>query len=110
MKIFRSGKTSRSWNPTDTKPIAVEDWQPNKILEVDGTIYKEGKRHTAFGVKIEPADIVALSSALVKHHQVMREGLEQIRELIALHRSKPTGATELIQAIDAIARKYLNAS
>ena len=58
MKIYRGGRTSKTWNKTDAVSITLEDWHQDRIIKADGTIKKNGQRHTNFGVEIESNDIV----------------------------------------------------
>lgn len=121
MKIYRGGRTSRTWSETDAKSLTVGDWRPNKVLRVDGTINKKGQRHTDLGVKIEAADIVSLFNALVEHYQeVERENLElkesvralevgfkKIQRLVSSHRDAAPDSDQMLDVVKDIAWRYM---
>src|SRR5678815_414305 len=126
MKIYRSGRTSKNWDITDTRPLAkwAKDWQPGKQLQVDGTIQKDGRRHTDFGIELESRDIAALHNAyqrflkrrlrflekreklLSEEVKMLKTGLEKISRLVVFHKEKAPSPQELLDSVREIARYF----
>lgn len=74
MDIYRG----RSDNPTDSKQPsgyidnwedAVARWNDGAMLHFDGTIDKDGTRHTDLWIRINEDDVIALFDALVRAYQ-----------------------------------------
>lgn len=85
MKIYRGGRTQNGWSDmTDAKaPSAyIDKWEPGGLIVFDGTIDKNGKRHTDFGVGIDEDDVIAMHATMVKKLQQSKdEYAEEISEL-----------------------------
>ncbi len=126
MKIYRGGRTGRRWSLTDSqKPYDyIKYWNPEVQIKFDGTINKEGDRHTDFGLQIEEADVIALFNAMVRRHretqsQLRRDleaakadtarlelALEKISRLIMIHSDDAPSHNALVDAVRTIAEHY----
>jgi hypothetical protein len=133
MKVFRCGKTARNWSITDEKGPGeyTDNWSPDKVIQLDGTIDKDGDRHTELGLQIDEEDIIALSNALITHYKEKIKSLEEtlqfsesqleekrdrknsldnaigkIHRLISIHHNKAPSPESLIETISEIARYY----
>lgn len=84
MILYRSPKTGNNWNNTDTiKPNKyIKNWKPGKIIKFDGTIDKQGERHTDIGIKLVEEDIESLTRSLFKFYkEKIKEQEERIKKL-----------------------------
>lgn len=90
----------------------------------NGTIDKDGQRHTELGLEIEEGDVVALFNTLLKRHrekqnelicslrdsqgetEVLRDAQTKIHDLISYHSEDAPSKNALIQAVRAIAEHY----
>ena len=115
MKIYRGPRTTDEWQLTDTKKASewADDWRPGVKVALDGTIEKEGTRHTDLGVEIEADDVVALASALFKYQKLRIEELEpaaralkKINRLVALYRDEAPSDKELLDSIQGISAHF----
>lgn len=52
------------------------NWSPDKPFYLDGTIDKQGSRHTDIGVEIDEADIAALANAFFRNWAEQRDARE----------------------------------
>lgn len=59
------------WSDTDKKDPQeyVEKWQPGTIVVVDGTIDKDGSRHSQIGIELTEDDVQALVNKLIVHYK-----------------------------------------
>ena len=86
------------------------------MIELDGTIKKEGERHTEFGLEIEEGDVVALFNALVKQYRNdLRKWQKEAKTLVSAMRKiysltaypeKAPSKEELDQAVQRIAGHF----
>jgi len=126
MKIYRGGRKAKKWDTTDTKSLVkwAETWQPHKQIQVDGTIQKEGERHTDFGIEFEPEDISALHDAFQRYQKHRIEELEarevelsesvkrletafrKIGSLLVVHRKKAPSPDALLESVKKIANHF----
>lgn len=128
MKIYRAGRTSKTWQATDTKSAIdlAEEWKrkPDGIVPLDGTIEKEGQRHTDVGITIEADDIIALSNVLMRSQQskiaalqskaaeqaetiaILEETLGKLKRLLQYHRKEVTNCDALMDTVQNIAEHY----
>lgn len=84
MILYRSPKSGNKWNNTDTiKPNEyIKNWKPGKIIKFDGTIDKQGERHTDIGIKLFEDDIESLTRSLFKFYkEKINEKEERIKKL-----------------------------
>lgn len=81
MNIYRGPRSGGSWSFTDSKKPQeyIEDWARGTTIVFDGTIDKDGKRHTDLGLEIEESDVVALFKALIRRYR--KKQTELIRDL-----------------------------
>ena len=126
MKIFRSPRTSDSWTKTDEKSLKdrVKNWRPGNWFIVDGTIDKNGERHTDLAIDIDASDVVSLFNALIRHYEsevkrleelasdrqktidTLEMALSKIDKLIVHHRNQAPDVEALVSAVQIIARNY----
>lgn len=67
MKILRGPRTTTRVAETATKSASEIEakWSPGTALWFDGTVDKDGSRHTDIGVEIDESDVVALARAFL---------------------------------------------
>jgi hypothetical protein len=124
MKIYRGPRSTKKWNETDTKTLTkwAQDWHPDKQLHLDGTIEKEGRRHTHLGIVFEAEDIAALHDAFQRHQRDRIHALEareaELTESVKLlesalgkigrllHHNKAPTPTALLNAVKKIAHHF----
>ncbi len=118
MKVYRGPRSGGKWSLTDSQEPReyLEEWMtPGEMITVDGTIKKEGERHTVLGLEIEERDVVALFNALVKRYrrdlkksqkeaETLVRAMRKIYSLTASH--KATSKEALVQAVQSIAWHY----
>ncbi len=126
MKIYRAPHIGGYWRETDSKEPNkyIDDWSPGNIIELDGTINKQGERHTLIGLELGENDIISLLNRLISYYKseiinIEKQLLEQqennkilmdafckIDALISFHRDRAPTITELTKAIKDIAEYY----
>ena len=137
MKIFKGPRSTRTWWQTDAKSLAewAKTWKPGKTLNLDGTIAKQGQRHTSLGVEIEPDDIVALTQGLFRYQadritelerensklneqrqesdskhsetvELLEEAFTKIESLVTKHRNTAPGTDAILEAVEKIADHF----
>jgi hypothetical protein len=81
MDIYRgqSGERTDSKEPSayiEDWQRRVEDWGDGGMVRFDGTIDKDGTRHTDLWIHIHEEDVIALFDALVKAYRQRASALE----------------------------------
>jgi hypothetical protein len=78
VKILRGPQSNAQWWETDSKKPAeyIDAFMEGLTITLDGTIEKQGSRHTVFGLTIEDDDVVALSHALFRRYKKKQAELE----------------------------------
>ena len=97
MKVYRGPRSGGFWSLTDSKKPQklAQAWAPGRKIVLDGTIEKDGERHTDFGLEIEEDDVVALFNALIKRHREERSQL--IRDLQESEKKYETAIEGLLE-------------
>ena len=67
------------WSDTDKKDPQeyVENWQPGTIVVVDGTIDKDGSRHSQIGIELTEDDVQALVNKLIAHYKIKLDEMQE---------------------------------
>jgi hypothetical protein len=84
VKIYRKPRSGRDWSQTDSKgpDKYMKWWQYTKKIILNGTIDKDGDRHTQIGIEVDEDDIIALSTALFKSQKASIEQLDKNIEFL----------------------------
>lgn len=105
MKVYRAGNTESEWTPTDAKRLSayLNDWQPGKVLNCDGTKDKSGSKRSDFGVEFELQDFLDLSAFLPLLFSKQQEEKKKLRDAVdsiqGLAMRGGNGALEKIETI-----------
>lgn len=103
MKIRRKPKVGGHWSETDIKdPIdLVNEWKPGTTFVLDGTIDKDGSRHSLIGLDISEDDVQALFIKLIESYKVKISHLEEQYEALQIENDQRKAAfQELDELID----------
>ena len=87
------------------------------MIHLDGTIKKDGERHTVLGLEIEESDVVALFNALVKRYssdlkksqkevEMLEGAMDKIYNLVTFHSEEAPSQEALTEAVATIAWHY----
>ena len=98
MKIRRKPRVGGHWSETDVKdPIdLVEEWKPGTTFVLDGTIDKDGTRHSLIGLDISEDDIQAFIVKLIEHYKIRISDLEQKCEELQIENDQRKEAFQLL--------------
>lgn len=90
MKIRRKPKVGGHWSDTDKKDPKeyVEKWQPGTIVVVDGTIDKDGSRHSQIGIELTEDDVQALVNKLIAHYKSQLEEMQEKNDTLRMERDQ----------------------
>ena len=107
MKIRRKPKVGGQWSETDVRdPIdLVDEWQPGTTFVLDGTIDKDGTRHSLIGIDISEDDIQALLIKLIQSYKDRISELEQAVETLGIENDQRKAA---FQQIDTLLDPYVH--
>ncbi len=107
MKIRRKPKVGGQWSETDVRdPIdLVNEWKPGTTFVLDGTIDKDGTRHSLIGIDISEDDIQALLIKLIQNYKDRISDLEQANEDLAVENDQRKAA---FQTLDALIDPYVH--
>lgn len=99
MNIYRRGRKGFVWEKTDSKESDgfSELWASNDVVTLDGTIDKEGERHTEIGLELEDDDVVSLFNALIDKY---RNKIEELNSELNGARNITNEKTEALATID----------
>ena len=84
MNIYRGPRTGSSWQCTDSKKPSecAKEWTLGGKIMFDGTVDKDGQRHTDLGIELEERDIIELFNILIRRYQgKIVELARELREL-----------------------------
>ncbi len=109
LKLYRGPYTGSSWKATDSKKPSeyVDSWQDGRTIPFDGTIDKDGERHTQIGVQIEDDDVVALLNALVKRD---RKVTNQLRAELSQSQREEERLRNAINKLYSLVDSYANSA
>ncbi len=98
MKIRRKPRIGGHWSDTDAKdPIdLVDEWKPGSTFVLDGTIDKDGKRHSLIGIDISEDDVQAMVIKLIEHYKNRLADLERKCEDLQIENDQRKAAFQLI--------------
>ncbi len=99
MKIRRKPKIGGSWSDTDAKdPIdLIDEWKPGTTFVLDGTIDKDGSRHSLIGIDISEDDVQALIIKLVEHYKVRITAMESRIQALEVENDQRKAAFQLLE-------------
>ncbi len=119
MKVYRGPRSGGRWSLTDSKKPQelAQAWAPGRKIVLDGTIEKDGERHTDFGIEIEEGDVVALFNALVKQYssdlkksqkevEMLEGSMDKIYDLVTFHSEEAPSQEALTEAVATILFHY----
>ncbi len=98
MKVRRKPKMGGRWSDTDARdPIdLVDEWKPGTTFVLDGTIDKDGKRHSLIGLDISADDIQAMLVKLIEHYKLRIAALEERCEALQIENDQRKAAFQLL--------------
>ena len=101
MKIRRKPKTGGHWSETDAKdPIdLVDDWKPGTTFVLDGTIDKDGTRHSLIGLDISEEDVVALMVKVFEHQKTKIDQLQDALESLQIENDQRKAAFQKMETL-----------
>ncbi len=107
MKIRRKPKVGGQWSETDVRdPIdLVDEWQPGTTFVLDGTIDKDGTRHSLIGIDISEDDIQALLIKLIKNYKDKIEQLSLLVDHLSIENDQRKAA---FQQMDELLDPYVH--
>jgi hypothetical protein len=126
MRLYRSPESIEDWDMVYEKGLAewASDWSPDKQLVLDGTIDKEGERHTRIGIRFDEQDLRTLEKALISYRrqrvrriemenkelsrrvEVLEAVLRKLYSLAQYHRDRAPTDEELISVIGEICQHF----
>ena len=101
MKIQRKPRRGGQWSQTDAKdPLdLVEDWKPGTTYVLDGTIDKEGSRHSLIGIDISGEDVQALLIKLMESYKLRIQALEEACDKLAIENDQRKAAFQRLEKL-----------
>ena len=107
MKIRRKPKVGGHWSETDVKdPIdLVDEWKPGTTFVLDGTIDKDGTRHSLIGLDISEDDVQALIIKLIEHYKNKITHLEERCQQLEIENDQRKAA---FQVLDELIDPYVH--
>lgn len=126
MRAFRGPRTTRKLIETDSRSLDyfAKDWWPGKRITLDGTLEKQGERHTVLGIAFSEQDIRTLHAGLLDYYAkenkrlraekekalrtvaTLESVLEKIHKLTAWQRHRAPNNEDLIDAVAEIADHF----
>ena len=101
MKIRRKPKVGGHWSDTDARePIdLVDEWKPGTTFVLDGTIDKDGTRHSLIGLDISEDDVQALLIKLIENYKITIADLQKKYEALAIENDQRKAAFQLLEEV-----------
>jgi hypothetical protein len=126
MKIYRGPRIGGSWTLTDSKTPSdyIKEWSKRRQIVFDGTIDKDGLRHTELAMEIEEEDVFALFNSILNGYREqieslnkklhdgeekyieLQRGFSKIDDLIEYHAEDAPTEKSVARAVQSIARYY----
>lgn len=107
MKVRRKPKVGGKWSETDARdPISlVNEWNPGTTYILDGTIDKDGTRHSLIGIDISADDVQALIIKLIENY---KQRIDHLEEKLLLKEIENDQRKDTFHALDALIDPFVH--